>query len=99
VLNSEQSSAFVCTNHEWEVSGLRRGAGVFTAEINEIGASLIRPVRFIDPVALLEGTLTMVIVIYVVFKPQLRKIVVVNVRQGISVDRGKDSPSGSHRIK
>ena len=86
MLDGKETGSFVGSDHEGEMSISRWGAGVFSAEVDEVGSSLISPVSLINPVSLLIGSLRVVLVVNPVGEPKLLKVVVVDIRKQVGIN-------------
>jgi hypothetical protein len=61
-------------------------ASVFATEVDEVRSRLICPVGFINPVTHLECAFGMIIVVDEAFEPELREVVVVNIRKSVGIN-------------
>ena len=99
MFNGEKTGPFASTDHKWVMPCRRGRASIFTTKVDEVGACLICPVGFINPIALLISSFAEIIMIDKVLKPQLLEVVEINIRQRVSVERGGAGTSDGESIK
>lgn len=97
MLDHEETSAVVGTDHHWEMAFSWGRAGILPAEVDEVWRCGVCPVFVHHPVTLtVSAGILEVKVVDIVFEPELLEVIEVDVRQIVSIHGDLGSCCGNN---